>query len=210
MSTFNDLFEKRTSSILLEISSLNLNRKSKLGGMPPAYIDNIGEKELKDEYYYLFTLSDEFSEFIGGKDLSVFIPKDYSNYGASSLYPELNVKCFIHEQSVISTSGSAYMHPELVESSLIPIEKGNKPSDEEYSYFIKIGSVPYLLQDEAYFYRDLASKSYQFIFQLDENGLTEEYLKGNYPFGFGAVYFYGTVDEGHSLINNVIAGFWQK
>lgn len=210
MSSFDNLFEKCTSSILLELNPFTPNRKSKLGGMPPSYFDGTHEGELKNEYYYLFTLSDEFSEFIDNKDLSVFIPKDYSNYGSTSLYPQLNVKCFIHETSTISTEGSAYVHPEIVESSLAPIKKEDKLSDEEYTYFIKIGSTPYLLQDEAYFYRDLIENDYKFIFQLDENGLTEDYLKGNYPFGFGAVYFYGIINIINNSIANIIAGFWQK
>ena len=149
---FSSLFVNRNSSILLQIEDLNPDFKSKLGGLPPAFVDEVtfNHKEELGDYAYMFTLSDEFSYFIDGKDLSVFIPKNYDDYSQHSIYPDFNLKCFIHESYNVLSKNTDLIYPAVKEGSLATLTK-TSGSDEEYSYFIKVGSNPYLLQEEQYF-----------------------------------------------------------
>jgi hypothetical protein len=210
MINFDSLFVNRDNSILLQIEGTNSAYRSKVGGLPPAFVDEAAFIQNEDliGYSYLFTLSDAFSSYIDGKELSVFILKNYSDYSHNSIWPKFNLICFVHPPYKQLSKNTDLVHPTVKEGSLTTLTKSTGP-DEEYSYFIKIGSNPYLLQEEEYFYSELEKNGYEFIFQLDENGLSPEFLDGSYPFGFGSVYFYGEVDRKAKKITNIIAGYWQ-
>jgi len=75
---------------------------------------------------------------------------------------------------------------------------------------LRLVQIPIFFRKSNIFYSDLESKGYKFIFQLDENGLTEEFLNGDYPFGYGSVYFYGKIDDDTQQITDIIAGYWQR
>ena len=85
--------------------------------------------------------------------------------------------------------------------------------EEEESFFEnvygnKIGGNPSLLQEEDYYFSNLKTNNFDFIFQFDESSYQKGQVKGNKPFLNGIIYFYGKINN--HKISNIIVGFWQK
>jgi hypothetical protein len=177
MSEFSALFVQRSTSTLLQVVPIDEAVHSRIGGAPPDTFDTAPLQDAIAGYQYLFTLSDTFSAFIGGNDLSVFLPANYEEYSSQPHYPSFKLKCIIHPHSAGYSNNKQLIYPALKAGSLVELPKvAETSSDEEVAYFLKIGGLPYLLQDENYYYEGLEAAGYQFVFQLDENGLTADFL----------------------------------
>ncbi|WP_404987143.1 hypothetical protein ACI513_09865 [Chryseobacterium sp. M5] len=199
---YNKLFIDRTKSIYLDISPVDTNRTSKISGNHPIYFDKVTNLVDRNKYYYFLTIGDEFSALLDKKCLSIFVRHDI--FDIETIYPKFDMLCIVHEPTGYS-SDTSLQHPNLTEGSLVFSKK--EKADE--ARFIKIGGLPDLIQDEDYYSKDLDKDGYGFIFQFDEFGYPDDFIKGNCPFAFGSVYFYGKTNNESLSIENIIAGYFQ-
>jgi len=60
-----------------------------------------------------------------------------------------------------------------------------------------------------YYFEELHKDGFSFLFQIDEDGYPTDvdFIEGNYPFGFGAVYVYAKILG--SSIEKPCVGYWQ-
>jgi hypothetical protein len=213
-STFDIIFIRKTHSIKLVVDKNDSNNGSRIGGFAPKYFDNKIEKyDLKD-YWYYFTISNDIINIKDDNEISVFFPKEFSEYNKNYKYPEFPIKCIMHE---ISGRGNddivfnKYIRQHKIISQGL-VEDEEKEDGEttvlEPNYGIKIGGEPALLQKEEYYYKDLINDNYQFIMQIDESEYLRDQIMGNEPFNHGIIYFYGKIKE--SIIEELVGGFWQN
>ena len=214
-NVFDKIFVKKTHSIKLVIDKNDSNTGSRIGGFAPEYFNDKIEKYDLKNYLYYFTISNDIMDINGGNEISIFIPKEFSEYNKNSIYPKFPIKCITHETSERGKDTIVFnkyiQQHKIVSQGLVEDEE--KIEDEEEIilnpiYGIKIGGEPALLQDEEYYYKDLIRDNYQFIMQIDESGYLRDQIIGNEPFNHGMIYFYGKIKE--RKMEELVGGYWQN
>ncbi|MDR1410179.1 MAG: hypothetical protein LBJ12_07995 [Oscillospiraceae bacterium] len=170
------------------------------GGNAPAYFDDKANLVHDAEYQYSFYMA--FVNPVNERMLSVFIP-DFSVYNQYSIYPDCAIKVIEHAVSAESAL-ALYMlrgpEPTLRKSYL---SLGtNEPA------FLHIGGEPNLIQNNEDYEVALLKDGYQFFGMANEEYYTTDLVRGNYPFCYGAVYFYAKINQ--DSITDIRAGFWQN
>jgi hypothetical protein len=76
--------------------------------------------------------------------------------------------------------------------------------------FVRIGTEPVLIQNDPTYADAVLADGHDFLFQVDEEGWPVaaelEDMVGSYLWGYGSVYFYGTLRE-DGTVDEVVAGF---
>ena len=219
---FYELFVARTSCLLFDLSEKD-NQCGWVGGNAPAYFDDkeniVNDSELK--YYFYMTLVSPIDNCM----ISVFIPA-FEEYLERNIYPDCGIKVFKHEISPVSQynyyemftekptvmktryqKNFDYSNPTIRRVFLSNPRFVSKLNEEEEMYFLQLGGQPLFIQNECFYYDSVMNDGYQFFFSVDEQGYLENMIHGNYPFSYGAVYYYAKMSDNN--ISDVIAGFWQ-
>ena len=179
---FNDLFFVRNKSMSFQITEKDTVSGSRIGGNEPVFFSEqrICELNLTNHLYFMTISNDLIKEI--DTEFSVFIPKKIED----TLYPKHNILCIPHPFSNRKEGISSFSNSNIVGRKLV------------------IGN----LQEEDYYFSNLKTNNFDFIFQFDESSYQKGQVKGNKPFLNGIIYFYGKINN--HKISNIIAGFWQK
>ena len=209
---FNDLFIVRNKSMSFQITEKDTVSGSRIGGNEPVFFSEqrIRELNLTNHLYFMTISNDLIKEM--DTEFSVFIPKKIED----TLYPKHNILCIAHPFSDRKEGFSSFSNSNIVGRKLVIgnlQEDIEEIEDEEESFFEnvygnKIGGNPSLLQEEDYYFSNLKTNNFDFIFQFDEGSYQKGQVTGNRPFLNGIIYFYGKIDN--NRISNIIVGFWQK
>ncbi|MEW4372384.1 hypothetical protein [Paenibacillus kandeliae] len=206
------ILQRRTDCILYhaQLDTYNDNTIAGwIGGNAPAYFDDtahlIQERQGSSMYFFYLALVHPFQP---ERMISIFIPQEYDEYVEHNIYPHCAIKVIEHPISNESNNDT-FTNPNLIKHS---ISHGTVTTDDEameMPFLIKVGGTPKLIQQEEYYMAGLQAESFSFFFQVDEEGYPETLLAedGSYPFGFGALYVYATIEEDE--IGRIVAGFWQ-
>ncbi|AIQ13780.1 hypothetical protein [Paenibacillus durus] len=207
MTNFKKVFEERTQCMVFQASLPIETCTSWIGGRAPLFFDDKSEivnKNGNKHYFYLSLVN----PFESSRMFSVFIPSDFEEYLENNIYPNCSIQVIEHPTTTESTK-DFFNHPGLIKHSITDGELINDKESRDQSFLIKFGGAPRLIQDKEYYFSKIREDSFDFLFQVDEDGYPDALLKGNYnyPFGFGALYIFAQIisDE----IQNPVAGFWQ-
>lgn len=206
-----DILQHHTNCILYyaQPDIYNDNAAGWIGGNAPACFDDpshhIHERQGSSTYFFYLTLVHPLKP---EHMISIFIPQDYDEYVEHNIYPHCAIKVIEHPISNES-SNDTFTNPNLIKHSISRGEGKTDAESMQVPFLIKVGGTPKLIQQEDYYMAGLQAKSFSFFFQVDEEGYPETLLAedGSYPFGFGALYVYATI-EGDE-IGQIVAGFWQ-
>jgi hypothetical protein len=205
MFDFSELFSDRTNCLLFNAVNQTPDNYGWIGGNAPLYFDDkiplINTNGI--EYYFYITIQNPFKT---DKAFSVFVPKEYDNYLENNIYPKCSIKLIEHtlcNESENNIFNNSIMHKHYIQF----MKKCDTEEARNENYLIKFGGKPDLIQNEEYYYESLHNDNFNFVFQVDENGYPDTLLDGNYPFGYGALYIYGNIQNND--IQNPLTGFWQ-
>jgi len=217
MEKVKELLENRSKCLLYNAVEDSFENFGWIGGNPPEYFDDKISMFNNDNIEYRFYLT--FNNPINNENaFSIFIPKKYSDRIDNNRYPNCSLKIFEHKISAESENSILKMNEinrhylkfiEEVEEEKFQkqyTEEFNETVDDSYSALVKFGGNPVLIQEEVYYYEQLLDDGYVFLFQIDEDGYPDS-LVSEYPFGYGALYVYGKMNNGTT--NDVIVGYWQ-
>ncbi|CCH29680.1 hypothetical protein BN6_23620 [Saccharothrix espanaensis DSM 44229] len=174
---------------------------SRVGGTAPRCLALEGD--LLDRYDYLLTLGADAAPWSGGREVSVLLRRGFTIAADDVEYPGIGAKAVLHPPSPRGDDVRG-VHPGLGSAALV--DAGGRTA------FVRIADEPALIQNEPSYAAAVEADGYRFLFQVDDDGLPHgdhpagEFLFGDYPFGYGAIYFYGALDEhGHATV--VVPGF---
>lgn len=167
------------------------NGASRVGGNPPEIFPH-GEDYL-NKYNYFLTISSEHMPALGGKHLSIFLRRDFSNVDEDTAYPNIGVDCILHDPSELSTNNHGRLDS-LAEGGLV------FHRERRDTYFIKVGGLPDFIQNEPYYEKRITEDGYSFLLQVDENGYPDDFIKDDYPFGYGGLYVYAKFSSDGKII----------
>ncbi|RVW07890.1 hypothetical protein EGT67_18255 [Prescottella agglutinans] len=186
----------------LDIGFADTDTGSRVGGNPPACFDS---DPILDTHDYLLTLGAATAEWLGDREVSVFVRRGFTIGGDDLDYPDIGVRAVLHGPSARG-AGTRGRHPGLGSAGLVVADPG-----AETPPFVRIGRAPVLIQNEPTYAARVEADGYRFLFQMNEEGwpvtsdpeaeFVEEYL-----FGYGSVYFYGKFDE-TGQAGDIVAGF---
>lgn len=189
-------------TVHLDIGSVDTDTGSRIGGNPPACFDS---DQILDTHDYLLTLGAATAEWLGDREVSVFIRRGFAIGDDDLEYPDIGVRAVLHGPSARG-AGTRGLHHGLGSAALVVAEPG-----AETPPFVRIGPAPILIQNEPTYAAGVEADGYRFLFQMNEEGwpVTEdpeaEFVE-EYLFGYGSVYFYGKFDE-TGQAGEIVAGF---
>lgn len=168
------------------------NIVGRLGGnIPKCFLDK--EEAIGGyDFYVSFQNPQEPDEYI-----SVFVPKRYEIMIDNNIYPNCAIKVFTHKFSEESDN-CEYTIKHIQKSNIIGYKQSDNPQ------FLTFSAYPILIQEEDFYTSMLNKDSYIFFMQIDEDYYPMNVIKGNYIFGYGALYLYKNIYN-----DKIIAGFWQ-
>lgn len=162
------------------------------GNVPCFFLDN--RKDIHGyKFYMVFQNLDNLKEFI-----SIFVPNDYSLMINNNIYPNCSIKVFSHAFSKESDD-TEYTLKDINKAVIVGY---SEVENNEFNFLTK-SQNPRLIQDELYYMEKLKKDDYEFFLQIDEDYYTDNLIRENYIFGYGALYLYKHKN------GNIIAGFWQ-
>lgn len=221
---FHELFTTRKSKIRYFLTGSAVDNFGWVGGNAPQYFDDKVDMVSDPDRRFFFYLT--MLNPVDGTMLSVFIPDDFS-FRLSRNHHPCAVKVFAHD---VSPESDQHLYelvedvpgvdglPESLQSdaavwqanhdwskpvlrkTYLSKKRGDSPP------FLQVGGKPKFLQHEDSFWAHLHDEGYSFFCCADEDGYPDETLQGNYPFSYGAVYFYAKIGD---TLDDIIAGFWQ-
>ncbi|MEQ6357066.1 hypothetical protein ABNX05_20765 [Lysinibacillus sp. M3] len=207
MEIKNNILDERKESIIFQLNRNQNVGNGWIGGNAPAYFDDKSEllSAIGSEYHFYLCFVCPLDK---NNMISIFIPKEYENRISKNIYPNCSLYVFEHPVSKESMD-STYTEFGMVKHY---ISEGIFVSDEQAfdtPFFIKFGGIPFLIQEEEYYYTELEKDKYSFLCQIDEEGYPDGVFdsRTSLPFGFGAVYLYAIVAE--DSIKNPLVGYWQ-
>ncbi|MBB5953633.1 hypothetical protein FHS29_000203 [Saccharothrix tamanrassetensis] len=190
--------------VALDVAPYDTSTGSRAGGAAPACLALEGD--LLDRYDYVLTIGAGVAPWSGGRELSVLLRRGFTVGDDDVEYPDIGAKAVLHPPSPRGDGGRG-VHPGLGSAALVPVE-----ADDEAAAFVRIADVPRLIQNEPTYAAVVEADGYRFLFQVEDDGLPHgdhpagEFLFGDHPFGYGAIYFYGALDDqGHATL--VVPGF---
>ncbi|MEU4804895.1 hypothetical protein [Actinosynnema sp. NPDC023587] len=190
--------------VALDVAAHDTPTGSRVGGRAPECLG--GGSDLLDRYDYLLTLGADAAPWSGGREVSVLLRKGFTIADNDVEYPGIGVEAVLHPPSPRGQDVRG-VHSGLGSAALVEVRDG-----VEAVVFVRIADTPALIQGDPSYAAAVEADGYRFLFQIDDDGLPHgdhpagEFLFGDYPFGYGAVYFYGALDEhGHAV--TVVPGF---
>jgi len=225
---FKKILIDRSECILFHIEKSDNYSSGWIGGNIPEYFLKQCEfmKEHHSKYYFYLALVNPFnSQYM----FSIFVPQNYNVYLNNNAYPSCSILIVEHpisdesnntdftntdirRHAISSGEVSANFSEQFVDGEVYPVWMANGEiisDDDVPEYFIKFGGSPILIQAEDYYTEVLQRDSFEFLFQIDEQGYpnSDDFLNGNMPFSFGAVYIYAKIKD--NSIDKPCVGYWQ-
>lgn len=194
----------------------------RLGGNAPKWFDD--KRDSVDEpgchYGFYCTFKLKGTE----RSLSIFIPENLDRLLNDNIYPNCSIKAFTHPTAEESADDYFRLMPEKPKAGerltgyqrrfdySRPVLKkvfiapcAEKPEDD--AAFLTIGDDIFYVQDKDYYREALIKDGYEIWGYINEEGYyplerEKEFIHGNMPLSFGAMYLYKRGDE-------IIVGYWQ-
>jgi hypothetical protein len=218
MINFKDLFEKRSKCLLYNATKDASDNCGWIGGNPPEYFDDKISLINTEGVEYSFYLTIE-NPIDTENAISIFIPKNFNDRINNNEHANCSIKIFEHKITGESNN-SFFRNDKEINKNYIKFDGKtdeekidtqytvdfDETVDESFGFLIKFGGKPVHIQGNQYYYEALHNKGYTFIFQIDEDGYPNDFVK-TYPFNYGALYIYGKIND--NIVNDIIVGYWQ-
>ncbi|MFY1624914.1 hypothetical protein ACN261_04315 [Micromonospora sp. WMMD723] len=171
----------------------------RIGGAPPVAIES---HPVLTTHRYLLTLPADCAPWTGGREVSVLLREGFDIVDDDLAYPDMAMRAVLHRPSSRG-SRPELGWPGLRSASLTECGDDIVP-------FVRIGTEPVLIQNDPTYADAVLADGHDFLFQVDEEGWPVaaelEDMVGSYLWGYGSVYFYGTLRE-DGTVDEVVAGF---
>ena len=101
-----------------------------------------------------------------------------------------------------------FTNPNMKKYAIGDCEVINNDTLENQIFLVKFGGTPEHIQNKNFYTKELEADSFEFLFQIDEQGYPEEddFIQGNYPFSYGAIYIYAQIAKEN--VTNTVVGYW--
>jgi len=183
--------------LLLGVAREDAAHGSRLGGNPPAALI---DDPVLSTHDYLLTLGADTAPWLGGHEVSVFVRRGYGIGDPDDRYPDIAVTAVLHTPSPRSDTAAA-VYPFVASRALAPVA-----ADPYASSLIRIAEDPQRVQQEESYLAPVRDAGYTLLFTFDEEGYpTESGVVSEYQFGYGAVHFFGKLDESGNA-TEIVAG----
>lgn len=207
MGNFKSLFVERSKALIFEGKKFIEGDTSWIGGNAPAYFDNQEDFQCKysSKYYFLLSLVNPLNP---NMMFTIFFPRDYDEYLENNMYPNCTILLVEHPLSNES-SKEVFTNPNMKKYAINNCKLINNDTSENHNFLVKFGGSPVHIQNKNIFTRELKADSFDFLFQIDEQGYPEEddFIQGNYPFSYGAIYVYAQISN--ESVTAPVVGYWQ-
>lgn len=210
------------SSVYYCLTEKEKGSVGRLGGNAPKWFDDkrdsVDEPDCHYGFYCTFLLKET------GRSLSIFIPESFERLLDGNIYPNCSIKAFEHPTAEESAddyfrlmperpkAGERltgyqrrfdYSRPVLKKVFIAPCTE--KPEDD--AAFLTIGDDIFYIQDKDHYRDELIKDGYKIWGYINEEGYYPleremEFIHGNMPLSFGAMYLYEKEGE-------IIVGYWQ-
>jgi hypothetical protein len=207
MFNFHETLINRKQCIYYNAEKFTNDSKGWIGGNIPEFFLTQDEFIKKYNREYLFYLS-ILNPFDNQKMFSIFIPRDVDQLFERNIYPNCSLLMCEHTRSRESTN-TDFTNINITKHAISEGKVDVNQTIKSNSYLVKFGGTPDLIQEESYYYKELHANSYGFLFQIDEDGYPNEvdFVKGNYPLCFGAIYIYAKITR--DSVKEPCVGYWQ-
>jgi len=207
MGRFKELLNDRSKALIFQGRKFTEGDTSWIGGNAPSYFDHQNDFQsiYGSKYYFLLTLVNPLNPTMM---FTIFYPKDYDAYLENKKYPNCTI-LLVEHPFYSESSEEVFTNPNMKKYAIGNYEVINNDTSDNKIFLVKFGGTPLHIQNKNFYSKELEADSYEFLFQIDEQGYPEDddFLQGNYPFSYGALYIYAQMNnEG---ITNPVVGYWQ-
>ncbi|MGA3674592.1 hypothetical protein [Lysinibacillus agricola] len=207
MENSNYLLRNRSKALIFKGRKFNDGDTSWIGGNAPAYFDDQKDFQSKygSKYYFYLSLVNPLNPTMM---VTIFFPRDYDEYLENNKYPNCAILLVEHPVSNESST-DVFTNPNMKKYAIDNCGVINNDTSENQIFLVKFGGTPEHIQDKNFYTKELVADSYEFLFQIDEQGYPEEddFIQGNYPFSYGALYIYAQIKNEN--VTDPVIGYWQ-
>ncbi|MDM5248900.1 hypothetical protein [Lysinibacillus sp. G4S2] len=195
MGNFKSLLRDRSNALIFMGRKFTDGDTSWIGGNAPAYFDDQKDFQSKygSNYYFFLSLVNPLNPTMM---FTIFFPREYDEYLENNKYPNCAVLLIEHPVSYESST-DMFINPNMKKYAIGDCEVINNDIIDNQIFLVKFGGTPEHIQNKNFYTKDLVADSFEFLFQIDEQGYPEEddFIHGNYPFSYGAIYIYAQITE---------------
>ncbi|KOP78429.1 hypothetical protein AMS59_11240 [Lysinibacillus sp. FJAT-14745] len=207
MWNFKNLLSDRTKALIFKGRKCTNRDTSWIGGNAPAYFDDQKDFQSKygSTYYFFLSLVNPLDPTMM---FTIFFPREYDEYLDNNKYPTCTILLVEHPVAHESST-DVFTNPNMKKYAIGNCEVINNDTSDNQTFLVKFGGTPEHIQNKRFYTKELVDDSFEFLFQIDEQGYPEEddFIKGNYPFSYGAIYIYAQIKMEN--ITNPVVGYWQ-
>ena len=207
MENSNDLLSNRSKALVFTGREFNDGDTSWIGGNAPAYFDDQKDFQSKygSKYYFYLSLVNPLNPTMM---FTIFFPRDYDEYLENNKYPNCAILLVEHPVSNESST-DVFTNPNMKKYAIGKCGVINNDTSENQIFLVKFGGTPEHIQNKNFYTKELVADSFEFLFQIDEQGYPEEddFIQGNYPFSYGALYIYAQIKNEN--VTDPVVGYWQ-
>ena len=207
MENSNDLLSERSKALVFMGRKFNDGDTSWIGGNAPTYFDDQEDFQSKygSKYYFYLSLVNPLNPTMM---FTIFFPRDYDEYLENNKYPNCAILLVEHPVSNESST-DVFTNPNMKKYAIGKCGVINNDTSENQIFLVKFGGTPEHIQNKNFYTKELVADSFEFLFQIDEQGYPEEddFIQGNYPFSYGALYIYAQIKNEN--VTDPVVGYWQ-
>jgi len=207
MENSNDLLSNRSKALVFTGREFNDGDTSWIGGNAPAYFDDQKDFQSKygSKYYFYLSLVNPLNPTMM---FTIFFPRDYDEYLENNKYPNCAILLVEHPVSNESST-DVFTNSNMKKYAIGNCGVINNDTSENQIFLVKFGGTPEHIQNKNFYTKELVADSFEFLFQIDEQGYPEEddFIQGNYPFSYGALYIYAQIKNEN--VTDPVVGYWQ-
>ena len=207
MENSNDLLSNRSKALIFMGRKFNDGDTSWIGGNAPTYFDDQKDFQSKygSKYYFYLSLVNPLNPTMM---FTIFFPRDYDEYLENNKYPNCAILLVEHPVSNESST-DVFTNPNMKKYAIGKCGVINNDTSEHQIFLVKFGGTPEHIQNKNFYTKELVADSFEFLFQIDEQGYPEEddFIQGNYPFSYGALYIYAQIKNEN--VTDPVVGYWQ-
>ncbi|WP_068984829.1 hypothetical protein [Lysinibacillus xylanilyticus] len=207
MENLSNILSDRSKALIFKGRKFTDGDTSWIGGNAPAYFDDQKDFQSRygSKYYFFLSLVNPLNSAMM---FTIFFPREYDEYLENNKYPNCTILLVEHPVSNES-SKDVFTNPDMKKYAVVNCGVINNDTSDNEIFLIKFWGTPEHIQNKNFYTKELVADSFEFLFQIDEQGYPEEddFIQGNYPFSYGAIYIYAQIKNENVM--DPIVGYWQ-